>query len=175
MTYFGEDHDGLLFFRMPTECYDSVHFQLHSIFYSHVYSMGLDGTMLGGVFKQDDGTEKSKEGNSVILPGPQRRSDEGKFPALAIECGNSESLPRLYQDQDWWFDNSPPGGPRAMSEVVLTVNIDPRACRFLIELWHRDHDNVPTQSVTISAKDPRAVLVQATGLAVPLGHSRGPA
>ncbi len=177
MTYFGEDHDGLLFFRIPTQRCNSVHADLAWLFSRQIPRMGLDGpfvAILGGAYKLDNGAEKSMEGNSLILPGPRRCDDKGRFPTLAIECGNSESLPRLYRDRDWWFDNSPHGGEHGDVKAVLTVAIDNRTCRFSIELWHRNHDNIPYTVCHHLGKELLAVLVQATGLAVPLGHSGGP-
>ncbi len=93
MTYFGEDHGGLLFFRIPAERYKSTHFHLCRLMYSQVWSMGLTSpffTVNRKMYRLDDGTEKSKEGESIILPHLQRNG-KGAFPTLAIECGNSVS------------------------------------------------------------------------------------
>ncbi len=103
-------------------------------------------------YKPDDGTGRSKEADSGIRPNPPRLSYD-YFPALVIECGNRKSLLRLYQDRDWWFDNSTPEGLLGDVKVVLTVKIDPQTCEFSIEQWRRNHGDNPTQSITILPKD----------------------
>ncbi len=94
----------------------------------------------------------SKE-DSGVLPWPARCMV--MFPTLVMECGNSESLRRLHEDRDWWFDNSPPGSRLEDVKVVITIKVFRLTCHLLIEQWHRHHGGEATQSVTISAKDPK--------------------
>jgi hypothetical protein len=90
---------------------------------------------------------KKKQGDSGIRPRPPR-SAGNQFPTLVIEAGNSESLPQLYKDRDWWFDASPPGQPRGDVKMVLFIKVY-KSKRILIEQWHRFFYQSPTAKVEI--------------------------
>src|SRR3569833_1491062 len=150
ITFFGEEKAGLLFLRMPEPVHHVAHSHLFLRLWEWVIRMGLrkNAYAVGAsTYKGIIGTQ-IKEGDSGFRPDPPR--DCGNhFPTLVIEAGNSESLPRLHMDKDWWFDNSPPGGPRGDVKVVLTIKIYRRTKRILLELWHRGC-RTPSQTITVT-------------------------
>src|SRR3569833_98771 len=152
ITFFGEETAGLLFLRMPKPVHEIAHSHLFLRLWERVVQIGLrdDAHAIGaskykGISTQGIST-RIKEGDSGLRPDPPRNCGD-HFPTLAIEVGNSESLPRLYMDKDWWFDNS--GGPRGDVEVVLVVMIYHQTKRIVLELWHRGYQ-APSQTVTIT-------------------------
>lgn len=75
------------------------------------------------------GAFSAKEGDAGLKPIPERgRKDD--WPTLVIECGVSESLPRLRIDAQWWLMNSS-GGVR----IVIVISFNPTAEEFFLEKW----------------------------------------
>ncbi|KAJ6104736.1 hypothetical protein N7523_011056 [Penicillium sp. IBT 18751x] len=72
---------------------------------------------------------KGKQADQCFIP-PCRRASPGQpvgWPTFVIETGVSESLPRLREDAQWWFNNS--GGevrmvPAKFTPPLTRVNID---------------------------------------------------
>ncbi len=155
ITYFGEDRNGLLFFRMLTRYHEYPHLNLLTHFHSQATRMNrgksLDST--GTAQYESIHGGKYKQGDSGVLPYPLRYGKS--LPTLVIECGSNESLPRLHKDRDWWFDNSVPRSQREDVKIVITIKVSRLTCCLLIEQWHRQHNGKATQSITISAKDPK--------------------
>lgn len=147
LTFFGEKQAGLLFLRMVTLVHEQAHLSLFlRCFWSKVFRMGLEDACVAVGATRYHNNDARKEGDSGIKPDPPR-CHANHFPSLVIEAGNSESLPRLYKDKDWWFENS--GGHQGDVVVVLLVKLYRRTKRIVVEHWYR-HDQEPSQTMVIS-------------------------
>jgi hypothetical protein len=149
ITFFG-DEIGLVFFRMPQPVHETAHLHLFRKIGSILDQMGLFNKFLatGPSTYKGLGT-KQKQGDSGIRPRPPRRSGK-HFPTLVIEAGNTESLPQLCKDRDWWFDNSPPGQPEGDVKMVLLIKVCERTKRIVVEQWHRSFSQSPTAKVVMT-------------------------
>ncbi len=162
MTYFGEDYYGLLFFRIPTALHECAHLGLIRLLHDKAWNLGLDHALVSICTTRyepyNSVWKKCKQGDSGMRPDPPR-DHQREFPSLVVECGNSESYPRLLEDRDWWFNNSPPGSFYGDVKVVITVKVDSRTRRLLIEQWHRGQDKTPDSVHYDPAEGPRKALV----------------
>lgn len=149
ITFFG-DEVGLLFFRMPYAIHDIAHLELMHYVGRSIDQMGLwDSCCSLGAAEYDGLGRCKKEGDGAIRPHPPRQC-YNEFPTLVIEAGNSETLPSLYRDKNWWFDNSPfsPDNIRGNVNVVLLIKLYVKKREMLIERWYRNATS-PAQSIKI--------------------------
>ncbi|KAK3364028.1 hypothetical protein B0T25DRAFT_597734 [Lasiosphaeria hispida] len=148
ITFFG-DEIGLVFFKMIQPVHEFAHLCLFLNIHELLFMMGLSEKYVpvGSSTYKGIGT-RQKEGDSGIRPNPPR-SAGNQFPTLAIEAGNSESLPRLHRDKDWWFDNSPPNQPEGDVKVVLLIKVYRPTKRIVIEQWYR-YSQSPYATVVIT-------------------------
>ncbi|KAK3364022.1 hypothetical protein B0T25DRAFT_529018 [Lasiosphaeria hispida] len=102
---------------------------------------------LGSSTYKGIGTQQ-KGGDSGIRPDPPR-SAGNQFPTLVIEAGDSESLPQLHRDKDWWFDNSPPNQPEGDVKIVLLIKVYRPTKRIVVEQWYR-YSQSPYATVVIT-------------------------
>jgi hypothetical protein len=59
-----------------------------------------------------------KEGDSTFLNRLIRQGND-EWPSLAIETGNTESLPRLCSDAKWWIESS-----RGEVRIVVLIKVN---------------------------------------------------
>jgi len=148
ITFFG-DEIGLVFFRMTRPIHETAHLRLFLKINNIIVQIGLEGKFVATGSSEYKGTgTKKKEGDSGLLPRPPRWAGN-HYPTLIIEAGNSESLPRLDKDKDWWFDNSPPNPPHGDVRIVLLVEVYLQTKRIVVEQWHRSFYQSATAKVII--------------------------
>ncbi|KAK3364020.1 hypothetical protein B0T25DRAFT_529010 [Lasiosphaeria hispida] len=148
ITFFG-DEIGLVFFKMLQAVHEDAHHRLFLEIRDILVLMGLGNNCVsvGSATYKGIGTQQ-KEGDSGIRPDPPR-SAGNQFPTLVIEAGNSESLPQLHKEKDWWFDNSPPDQPEGGVRIVLVVKVYRLTKRIVVEQWHR-YSQSPSATVLIT-------------------------
>jgi len=134
---------------MPGPVHETAHLELFLEIQNIIVRMGLKRNCrsTGSAEFKDTGT-KNKQGDSGLRPNPPR-SAGNRFPTLVIEAGDSESLPRLYEDRDWWFDNSSPTLPQGDVKIVLLIKVYLQTKRIVIEQWHRSFYQSPSARVEI--------------------------
>ncbi|KAK5657199.1 hypothetical protein OQA88_3257 [Cercophora sp. LCS_1] len=148
ITFFG-DEIGLVFFRVLKPTHETAHLLLFRKIEHMIFQMGLADNYIptGSAEYKGTGTKK-KQGDSGLLPRPPRWA-ANHYPTLVIEAGNSESLPRLHKDKDWWFNNSPPNLPQGDVRVVLLIKVYPQTKRIIVEQWHCSLRQSPSTTVII--------------------------
>ncbi|KAJ5123223.1 hypothetical protein N7448_009320 [Penicillium atrosanguineum] len=113
---------------------------------------------------------KGKQADQCFIP-PCRRASPGQpvgWPTFVIETGVSESLPRLREDAQWWFNNS--GGEVRM---VLVISIKQTKVEF--ELWQLAPPNSPHPLTRVYIDSLRRrhlppLIQQATGIQQMYSH-----
>lgn len=97
---------------------------------TRVAKMGLDISKLRPTTTtRYAGARSAKEGDAGFKPMPERRGGD-KWPTLVVECGVSESLPRLRIDAGWWLTNS-----KGDVKLVIVISFNVPAKRFILEKW----------------------------------------
>jgi len=148
ITFFG-DEVGLVFFRILGPVHETAHLLVFDEIRVIIFQMGLQRKSIPTGSAEFKGTGmKNKQGDSGLRPDPPRSAGI-QYPTLVIEAGDSESLPRLYKDKDWWFNNSSPTLPRGDVRIVLLIKVYPRTKRIVIEQWHRSFYQSPSARVEI--------------------------
>ena len=133
---------------MTKPVYEDAHLQLFLKIFSLLDRLFDKFVATGPAEYKGIGTKK-KRGDSGIRPKPPRRSGK-HYPTLVIEAGNSESLPRLHKDRDWWFDNSPPNQPEGDVKTVLLIKVYEKTNRVVVAQWHRSFYQYPTAEIVIA-------------------------
>ncbi|KAI1378594.1 hypothetical protein F4677DRAFT_453332 [Hypoxylon crocopeplum] len=132
----------ILTITIPTRVHEKLHLLLYEKYRSTIFRISYPEGDSG----QDDST--AGEGGSTGGPVPERGGLD-KWPTLAIEAGDSESLDHLHMDMQWWFAASDHD-----VKIVIPAKLDRRQRNIILEKWEEDAA-VPIlqQTITISRNE----------------------
>lgn len=76
-------------------------------------------------------SSRRKEPDECLVPSTRipTGSTQG-WPTMVIETGVSESLPKLRNDADWWFNNS-----NGAVRIVLVISVNKTRKELIVEKW----------------------------------------
>jgi len=84
-------------------------------------------------------SRNSKQPDQCFSPGPrQPTGGQLSWPTLVIETGVTESLPKLEEDVQWWFQNS-----NGDVRIVLVLSINKSQRTALLQKWQLAPVNTP--------------------------------
>ena len=84
-------------------------------------------------------SRNSKQPDQCFSPGPrQPTGGQLSWPTLVIETGVTESLPKLEEDVQWWFQNS-----NGDVQIVLVLSINKSQRTALLQKWQLAPVNTP--------------------------------
>lgn len=92
------------------------------------------------------------EGDSTGGPWDQR-GNEGDWPTLIIEAGDSETLAELRKDMEWWFSTS-----NHQVKIVLLAKFDHGQNKIILEKWVEEVQAAPRQGATTTRAFAQAAI-----------------
>ncbi|KAE8415711.1 hypothetical protein BDV36DRAFT_220486 [Aspergillus pseudocaelatus] len=128
-TYFQDI--STLIIKVPTRAHEIAHRNFERMISSQFGAMniGIDQFLSLGSTLYVGPTASKKEGDSAFTNSVLRPL-ESDWPALVIEAGVSESMPRLRQDAQWWISNS-----EGKVHIVLLIKVTRNARSMVFEKY----------------------------------------
>jgi hypothetical protein len=124
-----------LVIKIPTTEHEGLHGSLDDNFFVEAVLMGLRREFYSvgsSTFKDRDANRNvtsEGEGDSSRKPSSMR-TDKHQYPTLVIEAGWTQTLEKLRQKAEWWFDKS-----SGDVKIVLLIKSSPRSNHIRIEKW----------------------------------------
>jgi|SRR3569833_1182467 len=146
---------GILIITIPTDLHEKLHTWIWENTRDSIVQMGLRrgwNTMGSKTLRaQGHPGGDGGEGDSTGGPKPQR-GNQGDWPTLVIEAGDSETLSELKKDMEWWFSTS-----NHQVKIVLLAKFDHGNNRIILEKWI-EIPTAPRQGATTTPAYARAAI-----------------
>ncbi|KAI0834759.1 hypothetical protein F5Y06DRAFT_300390 [Hypoxylon sp. FL0890] len=125
----------ILIITIPTKLHEKLHTGIWEEAFLQIFQIGLrnNWNTMGTATFRAQGHPGGDAGEGDSTGGPEdQRGDEGDWPTLVIEAGDSETLEELRNDMRWWFNAS-----NHQVKIVLLAKFDDHQDpnQIILEKW----------------------------------------
>ena len=140
----------ILIITIPTLLHERLHAEIYRAYEHKLARLGFQDSwaIIASTTLRRLGHPRGDGGEADSAGGPRpERSGNGGWPTLVIEAGDSESINRLRQDMNWWFDAS-----NHQVKIVLLTKFHHGKKELCLEKWEETWETRPGPTLTRSTE-----------------------